>query len=213
MNINQIIVETCRNKHVLEVGGLGDYSRYIEVGMENWRHTWIKSVAERIVGVDINHEYVKNAVEHGYLYNFGDIEDFNTVKQLGKFEVVLFLDVMEHLNNVSLAIENIRKLLCPGGRVIITTPNAFSFSNLIRIATAKEPNEFPDHTCAFFSSHIKEIFRRQQIFLEKLLYVSFLDDRRKFRIKSKIIYLIGKRLKTVNTHLFIIGSKRLQDAK
>ena len=207
MDINQVVIDTCRGKQVLEIGGLGDFPRYMTDGFKTWRHAWLKAAAGKIVGVDINEKFVEEANRHGFQYHWGDIENHDTLKSFGNFEVVLLLDVIEHLNNAALALGNIRKMLTPGGKVIITTPNAFSLGNMARILTGREINEFSDHTCAFFPSHIEELFRRQAIHLEKMEYVSFLDDRAEYRMKSRLIKFLGKRLKRINTHLFIIGAR------
>lgn len=207
MDIEKIIIEACTDKDVLEVGGLGDFKRYLNENMENWRHIMIKKNARKVIGIDIQKEFVDAAKERGFHYNWGDIEDCKTTNKLGQFDIILLLDVIEHLNNVSLALKNIKKLLVSCGKVIITTPNAFSFGNLFRIFTAREINEDSDHTCSFFPSHIQELFRRQQLVIENLLYFSFLDKRPEFKMKSRLINLLGKQFQRLNTHLLIIGSK------
>jgi 2-polyprenyl-3-methyl-5-hydroxy-6-metoxy-1,4-benzoquinol methylase len=207
MDIDKLIIEACTDKDVLEVGGLGDFNRYLNEDMENWRHIKIKKIARKVIGIDIQQEFVDAAKKLGFHYSLGDIENIKTMRKLGQFDIILFLDVIEHLNNVSFALENIKTLLVPGGKVIITTPNAFSFSNLFRIFTARELNEFPDHTCSLFPSHIQELFKRQQLIIEKLQYISFLDKRPEFKMKSRLTNLLAKHFQRLNTHLLIIGGK------
>jgi 2-polyprenyl-3-methyl-5-hydroxy-6-metoxy-1,4-benzoquinol methylase len=207
MDIDKFIIEACTDKNVLEVGGLGDFNRYLNEDMDNWRHIKIKKNARKVIGIDIQQEFVDAAKELGFHYNLADIENNKNVSNLGQFDIILFLDVIEHLNNVSLALKNIYTLLVPGGKVIITTPNAFSFSNLFHIFTARELNEFADHTCSFFPSHIQELFRRQQLIMEKLQYISFLDKRPEFKMRSRLTNLLAKYFQRLNTHLLIIGRK------
>jgi len=48
------------------------------------------------------------------------------IKQ-AQFDVVVFADVLEHLDNFSTALRNLRSLLRPGGWLLVTTVNTFSF--------------------------------------------------------------------------------------
>jgi len=50
----------------------------------------------------------------------------------GGFDCVMLTEVIEHLPNPGIALEEIHSLLCPGGTVIISTPNAISLMNQAR---------------------------------------------------------------------------------
>jgi len=52
----------------------------------------------------------------------GDIETLE-VDTLGQFDAIVFGDVLEHLRNPRSVLEQLSKLLKPGGRILISLPN------------------------------------------------------------------------------------------
>ena len=55
----------------------------------------------------------------------GDVErlDLETAVESRRFDVVLLLDVLEHLRTPLVTLERARALLAPGGRIIVSIPN------------------------------------------------------------------------------------------
>ena len=61
----------------------------------------------------------------------GDILDKALLMQLGKFDVITCIDVIEHVDNVTSAIQNMVDLLNPGGILMLQMPNKNSISNIL----------------------------------------------------------------------------------
>lgn len=89
-------------------------------------------------GVDISDENLKKARTRG----------FRTVKQdLGKkmpvkdnsFDTVISNQVIEHIYDTDFYLEDIYRVLKPGGILLITTPNAVSLSDRLRAVMGKLP--------------------------------------------------------------------------
>ncbi len=205
MDIEKRIENILKGKEVLEVGGLGDFERYVAEDFKSWRHLRIKDSAKNIKGIDINSKCVKFAQSKGFDYRVADIEDENSLNELGQFEVVLLLDVIEHLSNVGVALTNIKKLIQKGGSLIITTPNPVSLNKIWRVLANKQLNEFNDHTCNIQLSHFKQLFLRTDITFKDFEYFTFPDENSKTYLKSKIIDIAGKMIPLFNTHLFVLG--------
>jgi 2-polyprenyl-3-methyl-5-hydroxy-6-metoxy-1,4-benzoquinol methylase len=61
----------------------------------------------------------------------GDILDEEFLAPLGKFDVITCIDVIEHVEDASLAMKNMAGLLNPGGILVLQMPNKDSISNVI----------------------------------------------------------------------------------
>lgn len=206
MDIEDRIIDCVKDKEVLEIGGLGEFLWYEKKQFKSWRHARIKSLTKTLTGIDINSEYVDRAKANGFNYKTADIENRRSLGNMGRFDVILFIDVIEHLNNVMAALKNIRILLRDGGILVMTTPNPYAFNNIFRIFTGRPPGDYYDHTCAFMRSHMEVLFTRADMRVRNAEYVSFVDPRAAYRFKSKIISLAGRIKPILNTHLFIISS-------
>lgn len=208
MDIEKRIDEIVKGKEVLEIGGLGDFKIYAAEGFVRWRHVRLKEASKRLVGMDIHEEHVNIARENGFNYHVADIEDETLPSRLGQFDVILLLEVIEHLNSVGTALNNIMKLLRFGGMLVVTVPNLFSLNNMSRLVTGRQIEELPDHTCAFLASHFKQLFLRTGLSLEEVDYFTYLDGRSEYTLKSKVIMRVGKLFPMMNTNMLVIGKKR-----
>jgi ubiquinone/menaquinone biosynthesis C-methylase UbiE len=101
-----------------------------------------KSVASRQVGVDI----LKTQVEYAQRKFGADFRNFKFVSGLsglsevkGAFNNITIIEVIEHLTVVEIQslFEQVDRLLEPGGRLILTTPNYTSAWPLLEILIAK----------------------------------------------------------------------------
>jgi SAM-dependent methyltransferase len=111
----------------IEPGGL-----FLDAGSELGRWVFVASqMGYSSFGIDLSPKGLlasrKYAIDHGLDCQFiaGDLralpissESFNLVQSLG---------AIEHFSESAKAIEEYYRILCPGGRCFITTPNTFSF--------------------------------------------------------------------------------------
>jgi SAM-dependent methyltransferase len=79
----------------------------------------------RVWGIEIDPQAARMARAHCESVVIGDVERASTSKDFEpeSFDVVLFLDVLEHLIDPVAALRSITPLLAPGGRVIASIPN------------------------------------------------------------------------------------------
>lgn len=171
------------NKSVLELGcvGLGDDDSY---GGEHFIHKKVASVSNHCIGLDINKQGVKDLKGLGYNVKVQDIEKPFNLKE--SFDVILAEEVLEHLNNVGICMENIREHLKDNGVIIITTPNAQSISFFLQRLLRDEISgvSTTDHTHWHDISSIRTLLGRYGFEIEKYYYVHPLpiNQTRKYKL-------------------------------
>ncbi len=119
--------ETCEGSSALEVGpGSGIYLPVLA------------SLFQQVYGSDIEHAYLKHAqtalAETG---NVSLVIDDITDSELPQhsFDLILCSEVVEHITNSQAAITQMRRLLKPGGVLVLSTPQRYSPLELLaRIA-------------------------------------------------------------------------------
>lgn len=100
-------------------------------GGTGWLPDLIRSIDNRVIDtqiVDIDNKAATTATSKGHKYFCGTIETFETDK---KYQLILLLNLIEHVANPQIVLEKAFKLLAPGGFVIIKTPNYKSWDATI----------------------------------------------------------------------------------
>src|SRR3989344_110632 len=100
------------NGDILEVGcGIGNFTKKL-------------TGFGKVTAIDIDNLYVKKTAKvasHARV-GFGDIENAKYFFSNKKFDVIINLNVLEHIENDSIALRNMYKLLKPNGRLVLLTP-------------------------------------------------------------------------------------------
>jgi 2-polyprenyl-3-methyl-5-hydroxy-6-metoxy-1,4-benzoquinol methylase len=171
-------------KEVLEIGcvGMGSDDEY---GGINWIHGRAAKVAKRIVGLDKNREGIKLLNSKGYDTRYQDVEVKFNLKE--KFDVVLIEEVLEHLNNVGICMENIKRHLRPNGYLIITTPNAHSASFFLQRLFRDQISgvSITDHVLWYDKNTLQALLKRYNFKVKEMWSVQPLPI--KNTIKSRLI--------------------------
>lgn len=114
-------------------------------------HAELAKVTISLTGIDINPlaiDIMRRAVPGHYLV--ADVMSPSLKHQLHNnlFDVIIFGDVIEHLDNFGNALRNLTTLLSPRGLIIISTANAFSFGAIAKMFFRYEAVH-EEHTCYF----------------------------------------------------------------
>lgn len=120
------------NAHVLDVG----------CSSGNFGHVLMEEKNCKVTGIDINEEDLKLAekrLDEAYKINI----ESDDISQLGKFDVVLMADVIEHLVDPLSALKKIRKVIKNNGKLIFSVPNMANIAN--RIELLKGRFEYTDY--------------------------------------------------------------------
>jgi 2-polyprenyl-3-methyl-5-hydroxy-6-metoxy-1,4-benzoquinol methylase len=158
---------------VLDVGAGSGIDR------PDWMHALVASAASEVVGIELDPELAARARERGYDVVAADAQEFD----LGRsFAVVWAGEIIEHLSCAGGFLDAARRHLEPGGRLVITTPNAFAVSNFVyRIGGRPRINR--GHTCWYDEVTLSQLLRRHEYEIEE---VSYLAHRTPGRVRALI---------------------------
>ena len=161
---------------------------------------------KKVYGIDIDDHLVKIAQQHFACQEKGreiffEVKNAELLENTSEFDFVLCTEVIEHTGNSSKVIENIVKILKPGGVALITLPNAFSLPYLLtflsyKLQGRKINKELSDHlSYPFYRS--KKLFNDSGLKVYKttgtnLFYWYFMHKLPFFRIRNKINYYLAK---------------------
>jgi 2-polyprenyl-3-methyl-5-hydroxy-6-metoxy-1,4-benzoquinol methylase len=124
-HLTNYIHKHCIDKRVVDIGCAGQ-TEYEDTPFQ--LHREYCSVAKEAYGLDINKEEItkgiKNKTTNLYCVDVTSIKDIsNFVSEHGQFDVVLCMELIEHIENAGLLMTCIDSLLTATGTLIITTPN------------------------------------------------------------------------------------------
>lgn len=134
------------------------HGRVLEIGCGEGRGIEILGdTGIRYTGVDKIEEVIATLAEKEPQFDFiamsvpplGDFED-------NSFDVVLSFQVIEHIKDDKLFLEEIRRVLKPGGKAYITTPN-------IRMSLSRNPWHIREYTPEALSSLAASIFSKVEM--------------------------------------------------
>ena len=177
-------------KAVLNIGAAGNVEYYLDGRRELWMHDRLKSSATDLVGVDIDEESVAYANARGEALLVGDCETM----QLGrKFDLVVFSEVIEHVNAPSAAVDNLMRHLKPGGKLFVTTPNPTYYGTVLRALLGRSLNVYYDHVAAYFPENLVVLCQRLGFKVSAVHFFNTMDRRSTgLRVKSWLARQIGR---------------------
>lgn len=171
---------------VLDVGFVG---QGIRADQASSSHAVLRSLAGTVYGLDMQ-EYVPDGPVFPGQYKQGSAEDFAFPE---RFDVIYAGDLIEHLANPGKFLESSKRHLKPGGRLLLTTPNAFNLFNLAEKLTKPEPTVNPDHTMYLNRKTLKVLLEKAGFVLTDVAWVYSLglSHRESFKKKGlNVLYWI-----------------------
>lgn len=104
-------------------------------------------------------------------------QNFETYRAGRKFDCIVAGEVIEHLDNVGLFLDNCHRHLADRGRLVITTPNPHSLERMLHhIIFSKFKADASDnpaeHTCMFTFELLERMLKRHGFAIEKKLFVN-----------------------------------------
>jgi SAM-dependent methyltransferase len=175
----EYLTQLAAGKRVLDIGVVGHSPDFYEDGQ--WMHEAIVRVAKSCLGVDVIPDEIAKLQARGFNVMLRDVTAEPLEEQ---FEVIICGEVIEHLGNPAGLFKAAMKMLERGGRLVITTPNPYSDSN-IRLAIQGKFEESVDHVTLLVPSGIAEFAEREGLVLESYRGVS---GRRLKKFRNRLRY-------------------------
>lgn len=152
-----VILPLVQDKRVLDCGGVDHDNWQRKMGEGTWLHEDVRAAASECVGVDIMAENVARLNSSGYRFIHADVEELRLDE---RFDVVLGGEIIEHLLNPGRFLRSAFDVLEPGGRLILTTPNAYSPPYFIKAVVFGRETVHPEHTAMYTPQTLSYLVER-----------------------------------------------------
>lgn len=157
---NSKIRNLCMGKRVLDIGccAHGDFSGR---GGNAFLHGEIAAVAKEVIGLDNDLDAISIMKSLGYSVACGDAENLEA-SDLGHFDVIVAGEIIEHLANPGLFLKGAYNLLEHNGLLLVTVPNAWSFTRLKQLRKGIDDVLWThdQHTCWYSKATIQFLLKR-----------------------------------------------------
>ena len=157
------IEKAAAGKRVLDIGMASHSEIYWG---DRWPHRRFAKVASSILGIDILESLIGRLAADGYNVR---VADATSDADLGeRFDLVLAMDVIEHVDNPVGLMKFCARHLAPGGRVLVSTPNPFSRKFIRQFRRQKQIIVNLDHVIWVTPTMALEIAHRSGLELKHL---------------------------------------------
>jgi SAM-dependent methyltransferase len=137
---------------ILDAGsGFGQYVYYMASRNANWN---IKGVDVKQEQVDDCNNFFHKIGLNNTLFEKGDLTKLNETE---KYDLILSVDVMEHIEEDVLVFKNFYKALKPGGMLLVSTPSDQGGSD------SHHDHEGEDGEHSFIDEHVRDGYGVQEI--------------------------------------------------
>ena len=155
------------NLQALDAGsGFGQYTYFLQSLNKNWKVIGVDVKTEQIA--DCNSFFSKAGLKN-VNFEYGDLTVFKSDKN---FDLILCVDVMEHIEEDVTVFNNFGKIINKDGMLLISTPSDLGGSDVDH-----------DHGASFIDEHVRDGYNKEDI-KQKLLNAGF--------SKVDVFYSYGK---------------------
>ena len=114
-------------------------------------HPKLQAVTRELIGLDLDPDAIALLRDQYGIDDiiYGDAEKLGIHFPDKKFDAVVAGDIIEHVNNLGLVLSGIKKVLAPGGVLVITTPNALAIKRVMGALFLRQERNNPDHMYFF----------------------------------------------------------------
>ncbi len=149
-------------RSVLHVGAAGSPCTKSHAQQGRLLHVALQGKCKELVGLDLDKSAIEVLREECQITDtlYGNAEDLDKLFPAERFDTILAGDVVEHMSNIGLFFRSARKVLKPGGDLIVTVPNAFSIKRILGAIILKQERNNPDHLYFFSAMTLRQAAHR-----------------------------------------------------
>ncbi|MDD3877798.1 MAG: class I SAM-dependent methyltransferase [Bacteroidales bacterium] len=135
------------HRNILDAGsGFGQYTYFLQSLNKNWSITGVDVKQEQI---DDCNNFFKKAGYSQVKFEYGDLTNYTPAQ---KFDLILCVDVMEHIEEDVSVFNNYGKILNEGGLLLISTPSDLGGSDV-----------HDEHDSSFIDEHVRDGYNVEDI--------------------------------------------------
>jgi SAM-dependent methyltransferase len=186
------LIHLARGRRVLHLGAVG----YADLSAEervtrapNTLHWSLTNVGD-VTGIDYSRDVVDAYRRDGIFSNviYGNVENLSAVDRIGTFDLIIAADIIEHLSNPGLMLESVKRFCNNDSEMVITTPNAFGISNLMRYMVGTF-HEGAEHVMTFNMYNLCQLMHRHgfSVVRTDTCYQHHAARKRFFKIKRAVL--------------------------
>jgi len=170
------IVEMARGRSVLDLGCI-DHSADTALALgDRWLHARLRSVAERVVGVDMLAADAEVLNARGYDIRVADVELLDLGDQ---FDLIVAGDLIEHLSNMGRFLEAVSRHMHDQTAFVVTTPNPFNVEQFTQALFHNRIAVNAEHTAWIDPRVMHELVSRSPL---EIVDFAWIDTRFHFRL-------------------------------
>jgi 2-polyprenyl-3-methyl-5-hydroxy-6-metoxy-1,4-benzoquinol methylase len=170
----------------LEGGSLLDIGCASRYGREDWIHGLLAREGCELVGIDIDEPKLDKIRAEGFDVRFADGCNFDLGQ---RFDVVFAGEVIEHLDDVKGFLSSVRRHLTTGGRLVLTTPNAFYVANFV-YRLGGNGQVHPEHTCWYCEDTLRRVLEVNGYMSVELSYIGHTSPTASRRLAAGLSRLV-----------------------
>jgi len=159
------ILRHVRGPTVLDLGAVQHDAA--KAADDDWLHGRLTERFERVVGVDILTDDVRKLNDAGYEVVVADVE---TMSLPIEADTVVAGELLEHVSNPGRLLDRTQEHLRPGGRLVLTTPNPWTFVRVRRLA-AGDYRVNAEHTAWHGPVTLRQLLARHGFAVEHMAFV------------------------------------------
>ena len=188
---HDIIIEKCKWKKILHLWACDDPYTEEKYKTSDLLHQKIMEVTDSVIWLDFSKNkitFLKNQGIDNIIY--GDLIKGEYEKEIwNDFDYIIFWDVIEHLENPWIALNNIKWFMNENTILIVTTPNIFHYKRILTFFTWNEIVH-EDHVFWPSKKTMDTLFKRTGFNIKTFKYTTTQND------------MLYKNIKTLKWKLF-----------
>lgn len=171
--------------------------------------------AQKVYGIDLSSEAITYAKEHygqdGITFTMDNVEEMETIDK-NSIDVVVSFELIEHIKNQNTFLNQVKRVLKPGGLFIVSTPNKYNYPE----GNHFHVNElYPEE----FEQELQKHFKNTSLLLQDFDFAQIIKQLKPTAIKIEeefvptgmLNYVAPATIKTAQYILCICSDDKLPD--